>query len=118
MARQTPAAVRPSKAGTAFALSAAPAVVDGDAIPPDAVLYVLNSSGSPITLTVVTPGVSADNLAIGDYTVTVPAGAGRLVGPFPDQVYVQQSGATSGLVHIDYSSTTTVTRAVIGGFDV
>lgn len=110
MARVTPSAVRPSKAGTAYALSAP--TVEGDAIGPAEVLHVKNGSGGSITLTVVTPG-TVDGLAIGDYTLTIPAAGERLVGPFPEPHFRQPSGATKGRVHIDYSSVTSVTRAVI-----
>jgi hypothetical protein len=111
MARAVPTVSRATKAGTAYALAAAP--VDGDALPPNAVLHVKNGAGAPITLTVVTPS-TVDGLAIGDFTATVPAGGERLVGPFPEAHFRQTSGATKGLVHIDYSSVTSVTRAVIG----
>lgn len=112
MARDIPARIKGTKAGTAFAPTA-PVLANGDAIPPDAVLYVNNGSGAPITLTVDTPGDAGDGLAIAQYTVTIPATSARLVGPFSDQVYRQTSGPTAGLVHVDYSSATSVTRAVI-----
>lgn len=116
MARNVLSPLRPSKPGTTVALTAA--TVDGDAIPPDAALWVNNGSAGTITLTVVTPGVVGDNLAVGDYTLTIPAAGVRLVGPFPEEYYRQVSGTTSGLVHVDYSAFASVTRAAIGGFDV
>lgn len=116
MARNVLSPVRPSKPGSTVVPGAA--TVDGDAIPPDAALWVNNASGVSVTLTVVTPAVSADNLAISDFTLTVPAGATRLVGPFPEDIYRQQSGATSGMVHVDYAPFASVNRFAIGGFDV
>lgn len=111
MARQVPAVVKSTKAGTAVAMTA-PVLADGDAIPPNSVLLV-TTAGTAATLTVDTPGTGVDGVSIGQYTVTLPATGTRLVGPFPDPEYRQSSGATSGLVHIDYSSVTGVTRAVI-----
>lgn len=116
MARNILSPVRPAKTGATVLPTAA--TVDGDAIPPDAALWVNNASAGTITLTVVTPAVAADNLAIGDYTLTIPAAGVRLVGPFPEDVYRQQSGTTAGLVHIDYSAFASVTRVAIGGFNV
>jgi hypothetical protein len=111
MARQTPAAVKATKAGTAVTPTA-PVVVDGDAIPPNSILRVA-TAGTACTLTVDTPGTGVDGVTIGQYTVTLPATGVRLVGPFPDPEYRQTTGATAGLVHIDYSTATGVTREVI-----
>lgn len=71
-------------------------------------LYVKNGSGSPITVTVGTPG-NVDGLAIADLTVSVPATTGeRMIGPFPPGIYNQSDGN----VYVDYSSGTSVTAGV------
>lgn len=111
MPRETPAVSRPSQDGATVTSGAAP--VDGDAIPPNAFLRVTNGGAAAITLTVVTPGTVGSGLAISDHTITVPAGATRLVGPFPENHYRQNSGTTKGLVHVDYSAVTSVTREVL-----
>lgn len=50
-------------------------------------LEVKNTGGSPVTVTVATPG-SVDGLAIADLAVTVPATTGdRIIGPFPPVTY-------------------------------
>ncbi len=105
-------AASPSLDGTAYALTAANA--DGDAVMPGTVLHVQNGSGAPITVTVITGG-TAQGYAIADHTVTVPAGAGRLIGPIPGgDIWPQTSGATRGRIHVDYSAVASVTRGVIG----
>ena len=109
MARLTPAVVRPSQTGTLVTMGAPN--VDGDAIPPNAILLVTNASGGSITLTVDTPG-NVGGLAIDQYSATVAAGTTELVGPFRDRHFVQSEGATEGLVHVNYSSQASVTRAV------
>ena len=68
-------------------------------------LYVKNASGSPITVTINTPGL-VDGLAIADLTVSVPATTGeRMIGPFPPGIYNQSDGS----VYVDWSSATSVT---------
>lgn len=71
-------------------------------------LWVVNGSGSPITVTAVTTQQVA-GFDLNDLTVTVGAGAQKLIGPFPKSVF----GDANGEVGIDYSSTTTITRAAI-----
>lgn len=67
-------------------------------------LYVNNGSGSPITVTIQTPG-TVDGLAIADRTVTVAAGAERFIGPLTAKDYNQSDGT----VYVDFSAVTTVT---------
>lgn len=71
-------------------------------------LYVKNAAGSPITVTIATPG-TVDGLAIADLTVSVPATTGeRMIGPFPPGIYNQSDGT----VYVDWSSATSVTAGV------
>jgi hypothetical protein len=87
---------------------------DGDVIDSGAVaVYVTNGSGAPINVTAQTPATQA-GLAISEQIVAVPAGATRLIGPFPKSTYGRPSGADIGRVYVDYSSQTSVTRAVVG----
>ncbi|HEY0638715.1 MAG TPA: hypothetical protein VGD67_13780 [Pseudonocardiaceae bacterium] len=90
-------------------------VADGDIIDSGACwLHVLNGSGAPITVTVQTP-VTVDGLPLDDLEVAVPASGTRLIGPFPARTFAQASDAPvgAGRVLVDYSSVTSVTRAVV-----
>lgn len=72
-------------------------------------LHAKNVGGSPVTLTVSTPG-TMDGNAVADYTATIPATTGdKLIGPFPPRVYndddqkltITVSGATSlAVIHL------------------
>lgn len=95
-----------SRAGVA--LGPAAANVDGHSLAysENLILYVANGGGSPITVTIQTPG-TVDSLAIADKTVTVPAGSNRLMGPFPKAHYRQADGT----VYVDFSDVTSVTAA-------
>lgn len=113
MARGNPTAQRITLAGLNPNLTAAPA--DGDILPAGQVaLQIANGGGSPITVTVQTPGTVV-GLAVADATVSVPAAATRLIGPFPSSVFAQPADASVGAlgVLVDYSAVTSVTRAVI-----
>lgn len=93
--------------GTAITLAAAAAgdkCVTGDGV----MLLVKNGSGSPITVTLATPGKIDGDLDISDRIVTVAAGAMTGI-PVGDRY----RDPTTGLASITYSSTTTVTVAVI-----
>lgn len=70
-------------------------------------LHVKNGSGSPITVTLVTPG-TVDGLAITDRAVSVPATSERFIA-VPDSLY----RSSDGLADITWSATTTVTFAVV-----
>lgn len=50
------------------------------------VLLVLNQDEVSRNVTIITPG-TVDGLPVGDRVVAVPAGAHRLIGPFPKQFY-------------------------------
>lgn len=115
MARNVLNAVAPAIDGTPFTYSAVSAVPgDGDAVQPGTVLLINNASGAAITVTIVTGGTSDQALAISDYTFSIPATTQEAVGPIPGgPTWVQPSGVTAGLVHIDYSASATVTRAAL-----
>lgn len=115
MARNVITAVAPTIDGNPYAFSAVSAVVgDGDAVLPGTVLLINNASGAGVTITIVTGGTSDQALAISDFTFTIPAGTQEAVGPIPGgPTWVQPSGATAGRVHIDYSASTSITRAAL-----
>lgn len=96
-------------AGLADALAAAAG--GGDTFRPDdgTFLRVNNGGGSPVTVTVVTPETS-HGLAIADLAVVVPAGASRMIGPFPSHLFADP---TTGLASVTYSGVTSVT---VGAF--
>lgn len=71
-------------------------------------LHVKNGSGSSITVTLVTPN-SDFGQAIADVTITVAAGAEKLVGPLYPAEFENDS---TGLGSITYSAATTVTVGV------
>lgn len=71
-------------------------------------LHIKNGAVSSITVTIETPG-TVDGQAVADRTVTIGAGAEKMIGPFPPQTYNQDSGE----VYVDYSAITTVT---VGAF--
>jgi len=113
MARSTPATQRITLAGTNVALTAPS--VDGDIIAPGQVfLRINNGGGAPITVTAQTPG-TVSGLAIADAPITIPAGQQRDWGPFPSSLFAQpaDAGVGPGKVLVDYSSITSVTRAVV-----
>lgn len=58
------------------------------------IVEVNNSGASTYTFTVQTPGV-VDGLAITDLVLSVAAGATRLLGPFPPNVYNQSDGTVA-----------------------
>lgn len=70
-------------------------------------LWLENGSGSPITVTLVTPR-TVSGLAVADQTVSVPATDERWAGPFDTGTYNQASGADVGKLYIDYSDVTTL----------
>lgn len=70
-------------------------------------LVVINGSGSPMTATLTAPGNLPTGDAYPDKVYTVAAGDDAWIPLLP--VY----GNADGLVDIEYSSTTTVTRYVL-----
>lgn len=115
MARNVINAVNPTLDGAPFTYGAVSAVAgDGDAVLPGTVLLINNASASVLTVTIVTGGTSDQQLAIGDFTFTIPANTQEAVGPIPGgPTWIQPSGSTAGRVHVDYSASVTVTRAAL-----
>ena len=97
------------RTGLTPALAAANA--DGSYVPNDGRMYlqVKNTNGSPVTVTVDTPG-TVDGLAVADLPVVVPATTGdKKIGPFPPDTYNQPDGT----IKVTFSAVTDVT---IGAF--
>lgn len=88
-----------------------PANVDGNSyvLRKGRLLRVKNSSGSPVDVTLPTPG-TVDDLAVADRTVTVPATTGDVhIGLGRGDAYRQSDGRA----YVDYSAVTGVTVAVV-----
>lgn len=83
----------------------------GDAFLPSdrTLLRVNNGGGSPITVTIVTPG-SISGFALADAGGSVTNAQSRLFGPFPAELFADP---TTGLCVVTYSGVTTVT---VGAF--
>lgn len=96
-------------AGTNPGLVAATA--GGDKVAPNdrGALLVRNGSAASINVTVVIPGNTKYGEPNPDKVIAVPAGADRLIGPFPFDL----ADSVDGLVAITYSAVTTVTVAAI-----
>ena len=71
-------------------------------------LRVVNGGGSPINVTIDTPG-SVDGLAVSNLVVAVTNAEDRLIGPFPTNIYNQSDGK----VYVDWSAVTSVTVAAL-----
>lgn len=97
-----------ASAGTAATYHAATG--GGDTFEPadGTFLHVKNASGSPITVTLVTPATT-DGLAVADLTVSVPAGGDRFIRPPADRLVKDATGKAA----ITWSSPTSVTFAVL-----
>lgn len=67
--------------------------------------YVLNGGGSPITVTIAFQPATVAGGTVTDPTVSVAAGAHKVMGPFDPRYY----NSASGMVDITYSAVTTVT---------
>lgn len=109
MARTDLTVQAPTRAGLAVTLAAAN--VDGNAFSNNGRRHVRikNGSGSPVTATFLF-GKTIDGVATGEgRDVTVAAGAEVTTAVWPPDDYNQPTGK----VHIDYSSVTTVTVAVV-----
>ncbi len=73
-------------------------------------VHVKNASGSPINVTV-TPTRSVDGLTPAGRVVAVPATTGdRMIGPFLPEDF---NNPDTGTMDVTYSSTTSVTAAII-----
>lgn len=87
---------------------------DGHWIDPDDILLVVNGAGAPITVTLVTPETRA-GLAVGDQTISVTNGTSQYIHvPKADQAPFLQPSTNAGMIHVDFSSVTTITVAAIG----
>lgn len=74
-------------------------------------LRVKNGSGSPITVTVVTPRNDQVGNAVADNTFSVPATTGDVTaGPWPAEIYADP---VTGVANITYSGVTTLTVAAL-----
>lgn len=96
---------QPTLAGTAITYVAAAGGGDTIGYSPTGVLRVKNGGGSPITVTIVTPGNTQYGQADPDIPVTVTNGTEKAIGPFPAQL------AVDGIISVTYSGVTTVTVA-------
>ncbi len=86
---------------------------DGDIVDTGKVaVFVTNGSGGSINVTVQATA-TVEGLDVADLVVAVAAGQTALIGPLPKTVFGQTAGADKGRAYVDYSSQTSVTRAVI-----
>jgi len=96
MARDSVTTQKITRTGVIPALTAISAnndVIDAGAV----ILEVSNGGGSSINVTV----------------VAVAAGATKRIGPFPPATFARTVAPDIGRVYVDYSATTSVTRAVV-----
>lgn len=94
--------------------------VDGDVadIGSKVFLSVINGSGAPINVTVITPEVVDGDLGITDRVVAVPVGTTPKLIPLSSSHYRQTTAsavlpADVGRAYVDYSAVASVTRAVV-----
>lgn len=101
------AAQRITRAGVVPTYGAAAA---GDTVPvgDNVFLHVKNGSGGSVTLTVAAVG-GEGGLALQDLAVAIPVGE-KVIGPISDELF---KNTTDGKAHLTWSSTTTVTFAVL-----
>lgn len=90
-------------------------IIDGDIVDVGrCFLSVINGGAGDITVTVQTPETVDGDLAIEDRTVTVPVSTTPTLIPLTSPRYRQPAGSTdAGRAYVDYSSVTSVTRAVV-----
>lgn len=96
---------------TGLAPSYQAAAGGGDALVPSSTtfLHVINGGGSPVTVTLVTPGVVDGDLAIADRAITVTNGTNKMIPVSPETF----RDPATGLATITYSAVTSVTVAAI-----
>lgn len=101
-------------AGTGIVPAFTAANVDGHAVTNRGrqFVHVKNGSVSSINVTVQTP-VTVGGRSVADDVIAVAAGAEKMIGPFDEGNFNQQSGADAGKVYVDFSAVTTVT---VGAF--
>lgn len=112
MARTAPAAIGVPSAGVAAALTAPS--VDGDVVDvgTDLTLVVDNASAGAITVTAQTP-LQVDGVEVAEVALSVPAGQVGFLALDPRLFGRDPGSADAGKAYIDYSSVTSVTRAVV-----
>lgn len=85
---------------------------NGDIVPPNCIVYVENSSGGVLTVTIKEPAI-IDGQAVSDKAVAIASGAKVVFGPFT-ATQKQLPGTTdAGNVYLEYSTVTSVTRFVL-----
>jgi hypothetical protein len=91
----------------------ASATAAGDWFQPTArsFFHVKNSSGSPVTLTFITPREIISDVDYQDISVSVPAAGAQMIGPLPPRVFADPSN--SNYAGVLYSATTGLTVAVV-----
>lgn len=109
MPRDLPAVQQLTVAGLAAAYTAVSANNDAIVNNGRRIVHVKNGGGAPINVTEPI-GQLVNGQAVASHVVAVAAGADRFFGPWP-QSYNQPDG--TGQVHVDYSATASVTRAVL-----
>lgn len=86
---------------------------DGDIVDcGDVHLWVHNGSGGSINVTVQSTA-TVEGLAVANLVVAVAAGQDALVGPLPKNAFGRKTGDDKARAYVDYSSQTSVTRAVV-----
>lgn len=85
-------------------------VTDGDSFVNDGRtwVHVKNGSASPVTLTIAVPQ-TVDGLDVADRTVSVAAGAEKVIGPFPTTTYNQIDSS----VWLNWSAVADISFAVM-----
>lgn len=86
-----------------------PAASDTFAWGDNVALFVTNGAGAPINVTVTVPGNTKYGEANPDKVIAVANGTSKVIGPFPADL----RDPTDGLVHVAFSSTTTITAQLI-----
>lgn len=89
--------------------SVTPTVTVGDTVPVGSHAIIRNGSGSPINVTVVTPGNDTYGQARPDIVTAVAAGAVAKFGPFPNDL----ADPTTGVVTLICSAITSVELRVV-----
>ena len=100
-------AIVPTYAGVSLGATSAAGGGDKFVNTGSELLYIKNGGGSTITLTLDAQTVAG--LTITGPTVSVAAGAEKIVGPFDPRYFTD----SSGFLNLSYSAVTSVTVAVI-----
>lgn len=79
-----------------------------DNVQGDRVLHVKNGGGVSLTVTILTPA-TLEGEEVAERTVTVAAGAEKIIGPFSRRVFNQADSA----VYVDWSVGASITAAVL-----